>query len=200
MLASNNLGDYYLYLGSNKGEFQLLHLDKNFKPLKYFFPYDGFVKLIQSDSTNIDSDSRGNIYVADKWDYNIHVFTRNGDLINCFASLGENFIRLKGDAPFDMKKYNKWRESASDINSIYVIENKALIVFYREFEGESQIYYDLYSLNGKKAASGIWENDIKPVGKDKQGRLICTKTNISADGTEVTYWLYIYQLKTEIAK
>lgn len=200
MLVSNNLGDYYLYIGSKKGECQLLHLDKDFKTLNCFYTYNGIVKLIPSSSIPIDSDLKGNIYATDTRDYNIQVFTRNGQLINSYASPGKYYKKLKGNAPSENKAYYKWRESASSIHSIQVIEDKALIVFYGDSKRGFDIYYDLYSLEGKKVASGIWEKDMKPVGKDRQGRLVCAKTDISDDGTDVTHWLYIYQLKPGIVK
>lgn len=203
MLASNNLGDYYLYMGSIKGECQLLHLDKDFKPLNCFFPYTGKIdwsKVIPVAGINFDSDLKGNIYVADHYDYNIHVFTRNGDFINSFASPGKNYKKLVGDPPSDNNKFYKWRNSASIVRSIKIIENKILIVFYRDSGKDSQNYYDIYSLDGKKVTSGAIEKGFKPVGKDQQGRLVCAKTEISADGTDVTYWLYIYSINNKKLK
>lgn len=203
MLTSNNLGDYYLFTMSKIGECQLQHLDSNFKPMKCFFPNDGIGEKTVSPpilSINIDFDLKGNIYVTDHLNYKINVFNREGDLINSFASPGKLFKKLKGNSPTNRKKYNQWRMSSSIIYLINIIEDKALIVFYRNYGKDSQIFYDLYSLNGIRFSSGALEKGIEPRGKDRQGRLVCAKADISADGTDVTWWLYIYELKPGIVK
>lgn len=200
MLVSNNMGDYYLYSRGQKGDCLIHHLDKDFAPHQCFFEDNGIHEKIKGFGImfiNIDFDSAANVYVMDTLEYNIQIFNKEGKYIKSISDPSDNYNKIKKDPPTQRNLFNKWWAELSLIYPFYVLENKALIVFYKDNKKDARKYYDLYTLDGKRFGSGIIENDLKPIGKDRQGRLICSKSEISSDGTTVSHYIYIYSLKSD---
>lgn len=199
-LKSNNLGHYYLYFKAKKDECQIYHLDKDFKSSKCFYPKSRIDdQWLPWSFLCMDFDSKSNIYIVYPTEYLVNLFDKNGKFIKNFANPGEHYKKPEGQQPppSNREKYNKWFKSMMPVLPIYILENKTLIVFYQSVTKNSPKYYDLYTLEGKRISSGTLDEGLWPIGKDQHGRLVCAKTDISSDGMDVTYWLYIYSLKSE---
>lgn len=194
--ASNELGDYYFYFREKKGGCQIYHLDKHFVPLECFYPNNGIQDIGMPWFVSMDFDSKSNVYVLYPQEYKIYVYKNNGTFLRSFADPGGHYNKPLDyqPTPDNRDKLNEWYRSLNPLFPIYVLENRAVIVFYQAIKKNSPKYYDLYTLEGKRISSGTLDEGLWPIGKDRNGRLVCAKTEISADGTDVTYWLHVYSI------
>lgn len=193
-------GEYDLYLMEKTGELSLCRLNESFEVKKYYLQYDNKWNISDIGFYTIwfDYDDRGNIYVINNVEYLIYKYNNNMHLTSKYSSPGKYYIKCQ---QIPRKKiygdeFAAWLNSFSTLSGCYVINKNYLLICYRNMSSKkiSKYYFDIYNLNGKRVLSGCFADGLRPVGKDNKGRLVCAKTDISGDGTDVAYWLYIYSV------